>query len=466
MNALAELKAPRNTPSYSPDLVLPKREPFLSGVTLRREITVGELTLGTGTHSESVTIKNLDAQGISTQILAEKALSTDKSTFCPPGLAYLYVGRNRFEAVPRATAEALQDERLRDSLKNTKNLGRTPRLSQNSVVFFGPGNPAFADRLCAQLGTAKGNLILDRFPNSETRIEILESVRDRQAFVVAHMSGSVNESLMETTLLVQALKLADARRITVILPYFGYSRQDRKADTRPPISAKVVTDILKAQGAHQILTVDLHATQVEGFFDGPFENLFGLSQIVAPLIKDEGDQLVVVSPDAGGSKRAEKFAREVERCSGSFTPLVVMSKFRSGPSVPPTVTLTAGEELLKGKTCVLVDDMIDTGGSMIAAARALKARGAGRVILCASHGIFSENAIDRLQRAEFEDKGRSVPLVDRIYVTDTLPLHRARNDSLRVVSIAPLVAEAIVRLDQPLGSLRELRNRNDLGELL
>jgi ribose-phosphate pyrophosphokinase len=306
-------------------------------------------------------------------------------------------------------------------------------------------------------------MILEQFPNSETRIEILESVRNRHAFVVAESGAPVNERFMETLLLVQALKLADAARITVFLPYFPYSRQDRKADTRPPISAKLVTDTLKIAGANQIVTVDLHATQVEGFFDGPFENLSGLGQIVAPLIASEGGNLIVVSPDAGGAKRAELFARSVEKLSGTFTPLVVMSKCRPAPDTPPQVTLSVGPELLQGRTCILVDDMIDTGGSIVAAATALKEKGAARVVVCATHAVFSNNAEERMRHALTSEGKRAI---DQIFITDTLPLANGPSELTRVISVAPLLAEAIHRLDQPMGTLRELKERTDLGVAL
>lgn len=340
---------------------------------------------------------------------------------------------------------------------------RVRPLSDCSVLFNLPGTEGLGGRLRDSLSTNSGNILAGKFPSSETRIEIHESVRDRHAFVVASMGAPVNESLVNSMLIVQALKLADAKRITLVLPYFPYARQDRKVDERPPISAKAVADIFKTMGAHQIVTVDLHATQVEGFFDGPFENLSGLNQIVPHVIAEEGGDLVVVSPDAGGAKRAEIFARQVERLSDTFAPLVVMSKFRPGPAASPIVTLSAGPEILSEKTCVLVDDMIDTGGSIVAAATALKEKGAARVIVCATHGVFSDSAVERLAGARLSD-GRSV--VDKIYVTDTLVYEGPTSDILRVVSIAPLLAEAISRLDQPMGTLRTLNDRTDLGDLL
>jgi ribose-phosphate pyrophosphokinase len=337
------------------------------------------------------------------------------------------------------------------------------RISDQTVIFSGVAGSGIGERICACLGAESGKLVLGQFANSETRIEVHESVRNRHAFVVASIGTPVNEGFMQTALLVQALKLADADKITVVLPYFPYSRQDRKADTRPPISARAVTDILTVMGAHQIVTVDLHATQVEGFFDGPFENLSGLNQLVPSVLVDEGSEVIVVSPDAGGAKRAEGFARKVEQATGNFTPLVVMSKFRPGPGAAPQVTLSCGSELLAGKTCVLVDDMIDTGGSIIAAANALKERGAARVVVCASHAVFSNNAADKLRMAR---TSAGQPSIDRIFTTDTLPVASAPKEFLRVVTVAPLIAEAISRLDQPLGSLRELRDRTDLGGIL
>lgn len=340
---------------------------------------------------------------------------------------------------------------------------RVRKLSEHSVLFAPSGTGELCKRLCHDLGTSPGNLVLGKFSNSETRIEIHESVRDRHAFVVASIGAPVNDSFMNTVLLVQALKLADARRITVVLPYFPYSRQDRKADTRPPISARAVTDILKVMGAHQVVTIDLHATQVEGFFDGPFENLSGLNQIVRPVVLEEGSDLVVVSPDSGGAKRAENFARQVEKISSVFAPLIVMSKFRAGPNVAPMVTMSAGPEILSGKTCVLVDDMIDTGGSIVAAARALKDKGAARVIVCATHAVFSNNALANLAGARTESGDRAI---DRVYVTDTLPVEELPSEFLRIVTVGPLIAEAIYRLDQPMGTLRELKERTDLGAVL
>jgi ribose-phosphate pyrophosphokinase len=337
-----------------------------------------------------------------------------------------------------------------------------PRISTHSVILSASSAAGLTERVCLELGTTKAKIILDSFPNSETRIEVHESVRNRHAFIVASIESPVNQGVMETVLLSQALKLADAQRITVVLPYFPYARQDRKTDTRPPISAKAITDILKAVGVDQIVTIDLHATQIEGFFNGPLENLSGLNQLVDPLIKEVGSELIVVSPDAGGAKRAEKFARQVEKLTNNFTPLVVMSKFRSGPGVPPQVTLSCGEQFLAGKTCVLVDDMIDTGGSIIAAAEALKAKGVARVIVCATHGVFSNNAVYKMRTASFQAK----PTIDQIFVTNTLRIKEKPSDFLKIVSISPLLAEAIARLDQPMGTLSSLKERTNLGYLI
>lgn len=408
------------------------------------------------------TIANLDSLSVPEQVEVEELVSSNAAE---KGKEWLYVGRNQFTACSREEAIRFRGERLSDAEELKAQLV-SPRLSRESAVFIGPGNDTFAMRLCHALGVQPANLLMDRFANSETRIEIHESVRDRHAFVIASLGEPVNEAFMETALLVQALKLADAKRITVVLPYFGYSRQDRKTDTRPPISARVVSDMLKVLGAHQIITLDLHAAQIEGFFDGPFENLSALGQMVPFVLKEEGKELLVVSPDEGGSKRAAKFARDVERISGEFIPFAVMSKTRSGPGAAPRVTFSVDQDLIKEKTCVLVDDMIDTGGSIIAAAQALKEKGARRVVICATHPVCSHGALEKLQSAFLETEGRTMPVIDRVFVTDTLPLRQARSDFLKVISVAPLLAEALVRLDQPMGTLRELKDRVDLGELL
>jgi len=183
--------------------------------------------------------------------------------------------------------------------------------------------------------------------------------------------------------------------------------------------------------------------------------------MVPQLIKDHGDDVVIVSPDAGGAKRAENFARQIEQLSGKFSPLIVMSKFRPGPDIAPVVTVSAGTEMLAGKVCVIVDDMIDTGGSIIAAAKALKEKGAARVIVCATHAVFSQNAIANLASARSADNSRAI---DQIYVADTLSFKNTAPELIKVISIAPLIAEAISRIDRPLGTLRDLKERTDLGE--
>ncbi len=397
--------------------------------------------------------------GNSIQVLGEHSSNTLNTSFTPSLQEKILVEKLVVASQDQVLAESSFPKL--DSRIEPERVFRT-RISNHSVILSSKSSGDLADLVCQQLGASKAKIILDSFPNSETRIEVHESVRNKQAFVIASISAPVNQGVMETVLLAQALKLADAQRVTVILPYFPYARQDRKTDTRPPISAKAITDILKAVGVDQIVTVDLHATQIEGFFNGSLENLSGLNQLVAPLIKEVGSDLIVVSPDAGGAKRAEKFARQVEKLTQNFTPLVVMSKFRPGPGVPPQVTLSCGAEFLTGKTCVLVDDMIDTGGSIVAAAEALKEQGVARVIVCTTHGVFSKDAVLKMRSASFKGEGS----IDRIFVTNTLPIKETPSEFLKVVSIAPLLAEAIARLDEPMGTLSELRERTDLGNLL
>ncbi len=408
-------------------------------------------------------VKNLDSAPAATQLKVENILTEYLNC---ADQAIVYIGRDRFIKLGINEARAFQFERQMDQNLLEDKLLDAPRLSDNSVIFIGSANNRLGQRVLSELGVSQGQVLLDKFPNSESQIQINESVRDKQAFLLINMEKPVNESLVETCLMVQALKLAGAHKITVILPYFAYSRQDRRADIRPPIGAKAVTDMLKVMGATQIISVDLHARQVEGFFDGPFDNLDGINHFVRPIMEAEGEDLVVVSPDAGGSKRAERFARMIETEASIYTPLIIMSKFRKELGEAPSVTLTVDSEYLVGKTCILVDDMIDTGGSMIAAASELKARGAKRVILCATHGIFSNNAIIKLREAKCLRQGAEVSAIDRIYTSDTISLEAARSDFLQVISLSPLIAEAIYRLDQSKESLRELNMRSDLGRQL
>jgi ribose-phosphate pyrophosphokinase len=430
----------------------------------RIQLTVKSVTILEPTTGKEREIKNLDAETMETLAIAEKKISAE--LLYGDLQAAVHVGRNKFDILPYEQARRLQIERILDERSEAKSRSVEPVLSEDAVVFTGSSGNRLGNRVTALLGTQNGSLVLDRFANSESRIEVLESVRDRSAYIIMPMTAPVNEAVMETAFLVQAMALADARRITVVLPYFAYSRQDRKADTRPPISAKAFASILKSMGADHIVSVDLHARQVEGFFDGPFDNLEGLHQLVLPITKQEGSGLVVVSPDAGGSKRAQKFAEKVQEHTGEFAPLVVMSKFRQGPGVDPIVTFTVGGDFLKGKTCVLVDDMIDTGGSIIAAAKALKEQGAERVIVAASHGIFSNGAVKRMREATISDGDNSRPVVDKLFVTDSLPQVEPRSSFFQVVSIAPLIAEAIRRLDEPRGTLGPLQSRIDLGNTL
>lgn len=411
-------------------------------------------------------IQDLDRADDLTVAKVEEAITAQHRDRLPTGMALLYRGRSEFELLPEETTRKLRRERSLDAAATEQQLNTPRLLSAESVVMCSSRNQGLSRRVLHQLGGEPGKLLVGQFANSETRIEIQESVRDKHVFVMAAMEAPVNEGILNLVLLVQALKLADARRITVLMPYFAYSRQDRKADLRAPVSARCIADLLQQQGAHQIVTVDLHASQIEGFFGGPFENLSGLHQMIPSVLAAEGSELVIVSPDEGGSKRAARFARLCERTSGQFAPVITMSKFRAGPGVEPVVKLTAGPEVLAGKTCVIVDDMIDSGGSIRAASIALKELGAKRVIVCAAHGIFSQNAVERLQSGKALVRGEQVQSIDSVYVTDTQRLPVPRSKFLQVVSIAPLLKEVIVRLDQPQGSLQELRERVDLGVLL
>lgn len=351
----------------------------------------------------------------------------------------------------------------RNNVSEFEQRDMTPKISEGSVFFSTSADFPLAQRVLRLLRAEPGKLLIEKFPNGESRIELQESVRDKHVFVLAANGSVVNEAVIETGLVVQAAKLSDAKKITVLLPYFPYSRQDRRTDARSPISAKLVTSLLKSMGADGLISIDLHSNQVEGFFDGPFDNLSGLNQIVPWLIKDEGNALTVFSPDVGGSKRAESFARSIEKITEEFVPLVIMSKFRKGPDVPPIVTLSADPSAYEGRTCILVDDMIDTGGSILAAAIALKEKGAKRVVVCSSHGILSKNAEEKLRGKVILQSGEIVQPVDSIYITDTLNNVKGDDGFIKVVSVAPLLATAVKRLNTPLGTLSDIKYRVDLG---
>ncbi len=297
------------------------------------------------------------------------------------------------------------------------------------MVFSGRANPQLAEEVAYQLGTNLVPTSAYEFANSEIYVRYEESVRGSDAFVIQSHTAPVNEWIMEHLLMVDALKRASAKRITVVMPYYGYSRQDKKHRGREPISARLMADLFKTAGADRLMSVDLHADQIQGYFDGPVDHLVALPILSKYVRKKYGsEQLAVVSPDAGRIKVAEQWSK---RLGGA--PLAFIHKTRDITRPNETVANRVVGEV-KGRTCILVDDMIDTAGTITKAADALMADGAADVIIAATHAILSGPAVDRLKSCHARE----------VIVTNTLPIPPERHfDKLTELSIAPLLSQAI-----------------------
>ncbi len=307
--------------------------------------------------------------------------------------------------------------------------GMKKTTEKNLMVFSGRAHPDLAQAVAKELGIALVPTSAYEFANSEIYIRYEESVRGCDAFVIQSHTAPINEWIMEHLIMVDALKRASAKRITVVMPFWGYSRQDKKHRGREPISARLMADLFKTAGADRIITVDLHADQLQGFFDGPVDHLMALP-ILADYIREKygHEQLAVVSPDAGRIKVAERWSA---RLGG--VPLAFIHKSRNIDRPNETVANRVVGDV-KGRICVLTDDIIDTGGTIVKAAEAIMAEGAAGVIIAATHAILSDPAVDRLKNS---------PAVE-VVVTDTLPLAEDRRfDKLTVLSIDTLLARAI-----------------------
>lgn len=297
------------------------------------------------------------------------------------------------------------------------------------VLVTGRAYPELAHAVAKDLGTEVLETETRTFANGEIYARYSESVRGADAFVIQSHTDGINEWVMEQLIMVDALKRASAKRITVIMPCYPYSRQDKKGRGREPISARLIADIFKTAGADRIMSVDLHASQIQGFFDGPVDHLFAMP-VLMEYFKDKfGDDpnLTVVSPDMGRVRVADRWSDSL----GS--PLAIIHK-RRDPSVANEVSVHEIVGNVEGRTCLMVDDLIDTGGTIMKAAEALKANGAAKVVVAATHPVFSGPAKERL----------TCPAIDEVVVTDTLPVPAEKQfDSLTVLPIAPLLARAI-----------------------
>lgn len=303
-------------------------------------------------------------------------------------------------------------------------------MRRQLLIFTLRSNPRFASQICDALSTEIGRLEVVRFSDGELSVEVGDNVRGRDVFVVQSTCNPGNDYLVELLIAIDAFKRASAGRITAVLPYFGYARQDRKLKPRVPITAKLVADILTTAGAERVLTLDLHAGQVMGFFNIPVDNLNALP-ILIPYIKEKygSEEVTVVSPDAGGVERARNFAQKLDN-----TALAVIDKRRSGPNQIAEMKVV-GE--VEGQTCILVDDIVDTGGTLVKAAETLLQAGAKKVLACCTHGVLSGTALEMIEKS---------PLTELI-ISDTIPQPKAAKLSkITVLSVSSLFAEAISRI--------------------
>nr|WP_218124680.1 MULTISPECIES: ribose-phosphate pyrophosphokinase [unclassified Candidatus Frackibacter] len=295
-------------------------------------------------------------------------------------------------------------------------------------VFTGNSNPELAEEICDYLGTSLVHSKVSRFSDGEIGVSIEESIRGSDVFVVQPTSAPVNENIMELLIMVDALKRASARSITAVVPYFGYARQDRKAKPRDPISAKLISNLLASAGADRLVCLDLHAAQIQGFFDIPVDHLLGAPILAEYFLNKDLEDTIVVAPDVGAVKRARDFAERLN------TSIAIIDKRRPKPNVSEVMNIIGN---VKGKNVILLDDMIDTAGTITEAGRVLQEKGAEEVYACCTHPVFSGPAIERLENSTLKE----------VVVTNTIALSDEKQlDKVKILSIAPLLGEALDRI--------------------
>lgn len=311
-------------------------------------------------------------------------------------------------------------------------------MLQEMKIFSGNANPALAQEICDHLSVPLAEATVKTFSDGEIMVEIKENVRGRDVFVVQSTCQPANQNLMELLVMIDALKRASAARITAVIPYFGYARQDRKVAPRTPITSKLVADLITTAGAQRVLCVDLHAGQIQGFFDIPVDHLYAAPVVLEDIKSRFSGDVVVVSPDAGGTERARAFAKRLN------AGLAIIDKRRSAANVSEVMHIIGDVD---GKNCIIVDDMIDTAGTLCQAAAALKAHGAGDVYATATHPVLSGPALERINDSALKE----------VLISNTIPAEEKVKQCprLRIVSVAKLLAEAINRIhgDESVSSL-------------
>ncbi|MGL4523848.1 MAG: ribose-phosphate diphosphokinase [Bacilli bacterium] len=304
--------------------------------------------------------------------------------------------------------------------------------NSNLKIFSLNSNKGLAQQIANHLGVDLGRCSVNRFSDGEIQINIEESIRGCDVFVIQSTSYPVNEHIMELLILIDALKRASAAKINVVIPYYGYARQDRKARAREPITSKLVADLLETAGAHRVITLDLHAPQIQGFFDIPIDHLMGVPILGDYFEKKNFSDVVIVSPDHGGVTRARKLADRLK------APIAIIDKRRPRPNVSEVMNIVGNVE---GKTCILIDDIIDTAGTITLAANALIESGAKDVYACCTHPVLSGPAIERIDQSKIKE----------LVITNSIQLpEEKRIAKIKELSVAPLLSEAIVRVYEDL----------------
>jgi len=295
-------------------------------------------------------------------------------------------------------------------------------------IFYGNSNPELAKKICEVLGIEPGHAEVKRFSDGEIWIEIDENVRGKDVFVLQSICYPANENLMELLIMMDALKRASPRRITAVVPYYGYARQDRKSKPRTPISAKLIADLLTTAGANRILTIDLHSDQIQGFFNIPVDNLSALLVFMKYIRENIKDDLIIVSPDVGGVKRVNEYAERLNR------QIAIVVKRRPAPNVSEAMYVVGD---VKDKTAIIIDDIIDTAGTIKQAVHSLLENGAKEVYAFCTHPVLSGNAYNNIESSNIKE----------LVVTDTIPLLKA-SPKIKIISVAELLAEAIKRIHE------------------
>lgn len=295
-------------------------------------------------------------------------------------------------------------------------------------IFTGNSNPALAQEIANHLGISVGDAFVGHFNNGEIQVIVDESVRGKDVFIVQPTSHPVNENIMELLIMVDAFRRASARHVAAVIPYYGYARQDRKTRGREPISAKLIANLLTTAGVSRVVTMDLHAGQIQGFFDIPVDNLPGVPLLADYITSKKLEDLVVVSPDLGGVTRARQLADRLH------APIAIIEKRRPAPGVAEVMNTIGSVE---GKTAVIIDDIVDTAGSLTEGARALARLGAKEVFACCTHPVLSHPAVERIEASN----------ITELIVTNTIPVPpEKRTPKIKVLSVAPLLSEAIIRI--------------------